>query len=101
MGRVVLVDLTEKVLETVGKFVTYALYPDSMYSVTVGLLKTGARISVGYNPWSNIPRDTDISAICARHGGGGHPVVGGIAFAANEVDRARSIAREIAAELAG
>ena len=34
-------------------------------------------------------------------GGGGHPVVGGISFAANEVERARLVAREIAKELAG
>lgn len=100
-GRVVFVDLTETVLDTVGKFVTYALFPDSVYSVIVGLLKSGPKISVGYNPWSGRPRDADISAICARYGGGGHPVVGGIAFAQNEVERARSVANQIANELAG
>lgn len=100
-GRVVFVDLTESVLETVGKFVTYALFPDSVYSVIVGRLRSGPKISVGYNPWSGSPLDTDISAICARYGGGGHPVVGGIAFAQNEIDRARNIANLIANELAG
>lgn len=100
-GRVVFVDLTESVLDTVGKFVTYALFPDSVYSVIVGRLKSGPKISVGYNPWSGHPLDTDISAICARYGGGGHPVVGGIAFGQHEVDRARSIANQIANELAG
>jgi hypothetical protein len=100
-GRVVFVDLTETVLDTVGKFVTYALFPDSVYSVVVGLLKSGPKISVGYNPWSGRPRDTDISAICARYGGGGHPVVGGIAFTRNDLERARTIANDIASELAG
>ncbi|MBK7581057.1 MAG: hypothetical protein IPI67_12690 [Myxococcales bacterium] len=100
MGRVVFVDLTETVLDSVGKFVTYALFPDSVYSVVVGVLKSGAKVSVGYNPWSGKPLDTDISAICARYGGGGHPVVGAIAFRAAEVDRAREIARAIAEELA-
>jgi hypothetical protein len=100
MGRVVFVDLTASVLDAVGKFVTYALYPDSVYSVSVGLMKSGAKVSVGYNPWSGKPLDTDISAICARYGGGGHPVVGAIAFRANEVDRAREVARSIAEELA-
>lgn len=100
-GRVVFVDLTESVLESVGKFVTYALFPDSVYSVIIGLLKNGAKISVGYNPWSGQPLDADISAICARYGGGGHPVVGGIAFKSGEIDRARNIARSIADELAG
>lgn len=100
-GRVVLVDLTDSVLETIGKFVTYALYPDAIYSVVVALLKNGAKISVGYNPWSGKPLDADISAICARHGGGGHPVVGAIPFRANDLERARTVAREIATELAG
>jgi hypothetical protein len=100
-GRVVFVDLTETVLDTVGKFVTYALFPDSVYSVIVGLLKSGPKISVGYNPWSGRPLDTDISAICARYGGGGHPVVGGIAFGQHEVERARVVAQQIADELEG
>jgi hypothetical protein len=100
-GRVVFVDLTEEVLDSVGKFVTYALFPDSVYSVIVGLLKHGPKISVGYNPWSGRPLDTDISSICARYGGGGHPVVGGIAFSNTEVERARSVARDIAEELQG
>jgi len=99
MGRVVFVDLTDGVLESISKFVTYALHPDSVYSVVVGSLKGGVKISVGYNPWSGAPLDTDISAICARHGGGGHPVVGAIAFKATEVDQARAIARAIAEEL--
>lgn len=100
MGRVVFVDLTENVLESVSKFVTYALHPESVYSVVVGLLKGGAKISVGYNPWSGKPLDTDISAICARYGGGGHPVVGAISFKSTDVERAREVARAIARELA-
>lgn len=100
-GRVVFVDLTDSVLESVGKFVTYALYPSSVYSVLVGVLKGGPKISVGYNPWSGQALDADISAICARYGGGGHPVVGGISFGVNEVERARLVALEIARELAG
>jgi len=100
-GRVVFVDLTESVLESVGKFVTYALFPDSVYSVVVGLLKNGPKISVGYNPWSGRPLDTDISAICARYGGGGHPVVGGISFPSAGLEEARRVARSIASELNG
>ena len=101
LGRVVFVDLTESVLESVGKFVTYALFPDSVYSVVVGLLKNGPKISVGYNPWSGRPLDTDISAICARYGGGGHPVVGGISFPSAGLEEARRVARSIASELNG
>jgi hypothetical protein len=101
LGRVVFVDLTESVQESVGKFVTYALFPDSVYSVVVGRLKNGPKISVGYNPWSGRPLDTDISAICARYGGGGHPVVGGISFPNAALEEARRVARSIATELAG
>jgi nanoRNase/pAp phosphatase (c-di-AMP/oligoRNAs hydrolase) len=99
-GRVVFVDLTDAVLESVGKFVTYALFPHSTYSVIIGVLKSGVKISVGYNPWSGQPLDTDISAICARWGGGGHPVVGGISFKSSELERAREAAQQIVDELA-
>ncbi len=101
LGRVVFVDLTAKVVEGLEKFVTYSLYPDAVYSVVVGLRRADVNISVGYNPWSGTPRDTDISAICARHGGGGHPVVGAISLEREQLERARGIARSIAQELAG
>jgi len=100
-GRVVLVDLSEAELETYGKFVTYALYPDAMYSVIVGRFKNGARINVGYNPWSSHELDRDLSSICGRYGGGGHPFVGGISFPAEDVHRAQNVAHEIARELDG
>jgi hypothetical protein len=100
-GRVVLCDLTDSVADVIGKFVTYALYPKSEYSVIIGLLKNGVKVSVGFNPWSGKQRDTDISAICARYGGGGHPFVGGISFERAELERARSVARQIAGELSG
>jgi hypothetical protein len=100
-GRVVLVDLSEAELETYGKFVTYALYPDAMYSVILGRFKNGARINVGYNPWSTRELDRDLSSICGRYGGGGHPFVGGITFPAEDVHRAQNVAHEIARELDG
>lgn len=97
--RVVLVDLSSAELETYGKFVTYALYPQAMYSVILGRFENGARINVGYNPWSEQLRDRDLSSICGRYGGGGHPFVGGISFPAHDLHRARSVAHEIALEL--
>jgi hypothetical protein len=100
-GRVVLVDLSGAELETYGKFITYALYPDAMYSVILGRFRNGARINVGYNPWSVHRLDRDLSSICGRYGGGGHPFVGGISFTAEDVHRARNVAHEIALELNG
>jgi hypothetical protein len=99
LDRVVLVDLSGAELETYGKFVTYALYPQAMYSVIVGKFKNGARINVGYNPWSTQTLDRDLSSICGRYGGGGHPFVGGISFPAEDVLRARDVAQAIALEL--
>ncbi len=101
VGRVALVDLTDKVTKTVGKFAAYAAFPTCTYSVLVGKLNSGLKISVGYNPWSGQELDIDISAICARHGGGGHPFVGGISLPANQAERAVALANEIATELNG
>jgi len=96
LGRVVFVDLTEEVNEVVGKFVTYALFPDSSYSVIVSRGRTRCKISVGFNPWSKHPRTHDISAICSKYGGGGHPVVGAVSMAGTAVNEAREAAQAIA-----
>jgi hypothetical protein len=98
-GPVVFVDLTDEVIEVAGKFVTYALYPKSAYSVTLSRSKSKNKISVGYNPWSGITRIHDIAKICERYGGGGHPVVGAIALAVGDVAAARKVAMEIVATL--
>jgi hypothetical protein len=99
LDRVVLVDLSGSELESYGKFVTYALYPRAMYSVILGRFKNGARINVGYNPWSEHTLDRDLSSICGRYGGGGHPFVGGISFPAEDLHRAFDVAQAIALEL--
>jgi hypothetical protein len=98
-GPVVLVDLFDEVIEVAGKFVTYALYPKSMYSVTLTRSKTKLKLSIGYNPWCGSPRTHDISTICERYGGGGHAVVGAIAFALGDLTAARAAAMEIVKEL--
>jgi hypothetical protein len=100
-GPVVLVDLSGVVVEVATKFVTYALWPESAYSVVVSRSKTKCKISIGYNPWSGKERRHNIAQICERHGGGGHPVVGAISLPLSEVARARQLAREITEELAG
>jgi hypothetical protein len=100
-GRVVYADLRDRQLDAAGKFVGYALHPDSVYSVMVGRQGKGAKVLVGYNPWCGVARDFDLSVICARHGGGGHPYVGAIPFRASEHDRAVEVARLIASELVG
>jgi hypothetical protein len=99
IGAVVFVDLTEQFIDVAGKFVTYALYPESTYSVLLSRSKSKCKISVGYNPWSPFPRRHNIAAICERYGGGGHPVVGAVSLPAEKVEEAKALARSIAQEL--
>ena len=99
-GIVVVVDVSDLLLDAAGKFVTYALYPESAYSILLSRSKSKCKISIGYNPWSPAPRRHNIAAICERHGGGGHPVVGAISLRADQVEEARALVRSIAEELA-
>ena len=99
-GDTVLVDLTDRVIDVASKFVTYALFPERLYSVVVTRSATKCKLSIGYNPWAPRPRTHHIASICERYGGGGHPVVGAVSFAASDVARAKQIASEIADELA-
>lgn len=99
-GPVVLVDLSAAVVDVAVKFVTYALWPESAYSVVLSRSSSKCKISIGYNPWAPIARKHNIAAICERHGGGGHPVVGAISLPAADVERAQKIARDITEELA-
>ena len=99
-GIVVVVDLSDQLLDVAGKFVTYALYPRSAYSILLSRSKSKCKISIGYNPWSPVPRRHNIAAICERYGGGGHPVVGAITLVADKVEEAKALVRSIADELA-
>lgn len=86
-------------IEGYNKFIPYYLYPDCRYNVSVLVTPHRSKVSVGFNPWSPLPREHNIAKICERYGGGGHPVVGAISLGTDEVDRAREVAREIAEEL--
>ena len=92
-------DISGHDLEGYNKFIPYYLFPQATYCVGVSLSSFRSKISVGSNPWSPRPRTQNLAALCERHGGGGHPVVGAISFAPNELEKARTIAQEIAAEL--
>ena len=94
-------DVSDYDLEGYNKFIPYYLFPQATYCVGVSLSTYRAKISVGSNPWSSHPRTHNLAALCERHGGGGHPVVGAISFDPGELEKARGIAREIVAELRG
>lgn len=97
--RVVFVDITDAPLDISAKFVTYALFPASTYSVTLSRNKQHYKLSVGYNPWSGAPRTHDIASICRRYEGGGHPAVGACSFPLSALEKAREAARAITEEL--
>ena len=95
---VVFFDLGDKGVPAFNKFISYYLFPEARYAVGVSI-GARAKISVGFNPWAKTPRTHDISKICERYGGGGHPVVGAVSVAKSDSARARQIAAEIVAEL--
>lgn len=98
-GRVAFVDMTDEPVHAISKFAVYAEFPQALYSVVLARLKSALKISVGYNPWCGPALDHDIGTLCALHGGGGHPVVGGIAFSLEELDKARTVASNLARTL--
>jgi hypothetical protein len=93
---VVEIDLSETDVEGANKFIAYELFPDSRYTVVVSRDRKRSKVSVGSNPWSKVPRTHDISRLCERYGGGGHPVVGAVSLDPERLLDARRIAGEIA-----
>lgn len=82
-----------------NKFIPYFLYPEARYCVAVTASSSRTKVSVGSNPWAPVPRSHDIAALCARYGGGGHPVVGAVSLAQGATDKARAVALEMSAAL--
>ncbi len=98
-GDVAVVDLAAAGLEAGNKFVLYWLHPGARYTVTVSHDAKRSKVSVGSNPWARPARAHDISRICERYGGGGHPVVGAVSLGPDRLEEARRVAREIVATL--
>lgn len=96
---VVYFDLSNEDAEGYSKFIPYYLFPESAYSVGVSLSPSRSKVSVGFNPWSPIPRRHNLASICERYDGGGHAVVGAISFRPDQIELARDTAKVIAAEL--
>jgi hypothetical protein len=96
---VVFIDLADSGIEAANKFIAYDLFPQARYTVVVSRDAKRSKVSVGSNPWARPQRAHDISKICERYGGGGHPVVGAVSLEPHRIEDARRIAKEIAAEL--
>jgi hypothetical protein len=80
-------------------FLGYLLFPTCLYAISATSTATSIKISVGVNPWTTRTRRHDIGELCARHGGGGHAVVGGVTLRADELPRARETLASLVREL--
>ena len=98
-NHVVYFDLVDAGYEGFNKFIPYYLYPETTYTVALTRGSQRTKISVGSNPWAPRPRTHNIAKICERYGGGGHAVVGAISLKPDEVEKGRTIVKEIVAEL--
>jgi hypothetical protein len=98
-GGVITFDLTGYDLEGYNKFIPYYLHPEGTYTVAVSPSSFRTKISVGSNPWAPEEPRHNLATICERYGGGGHARVGAISLEPDQVDEARRIAAEVAAEL--
>jgi hypothetical protein len=96
---VITFDLTGYDLEGYNKFIPYYLHPEGTYTVSVSPSSFRTKISVGSNPWASAEPRHNLASICERYGGGGHARVGAISLEPGQVDEARRIAAEVAAEL--
>ncbi|WP_419806149.1 phosphoesterase [Terriglobus sp.] len=98
---VITFDITDQPTEGYSKFIPYYLLPEAVYAVGLSQSSFRVKISVGTSPWTTVPKErlADISKICERFGGGGHPRVGAISLAKGELQEARRIAGVVADEL--
>ena len=92
-------DLIGYEIEGYNKFIPYYLFPGSTYTVSVSASSFRTKISVGSNPWSIVEPAHNLASICERYGGGGHAKVGAISLEPGQIEKARSVAAEIVAEL--
>ncbi len=100
-GDVVVFDRFDDVGARSPGFLGYLLFPTCLYAVSCTRTPQSIKITVGVNPWTNRVRRHDIGKLCAKYGGGGHAVVGGITLRPDELPRARDTTKLLIAELAG
>jgi hypothetical protein len=96
---VVFFDVSDLDLEGYNKFIPYLLFPHCLYSVGVSASATRAKVSLGSNPWDDTSAEKNLASLAEEFGGGGHPRVAAISFNPGDLERARQVAREIAARL--
>lgn len=92
---VVSFDLVDEGVDSLNKFIAYALYPEARYTLWVGQGPSRTKVSLGSNPWRPELRKHDLAELAGRYGGGGHPVVAAVSFKPGEQARARAAWREM------
>lgn len=82
-------------------FLGYWLFPQAFYAVAGTRTDSTIKITVGLNKWTTSTRTPmiDVGALCARFGGGGHAMVGGVTLRGDELPRARETIAQLVAEL--
>ena len=80
------------------RYAAYYLWPNIKFLVAVYRDGKGFKLTVGANPWRPFS-GPDLSLLCERYGGGGHPEIGGILVSTKK--RALQVGREIAQILKG
>ena len=98
-GDVIVFDRMSDVGARSPAFLGYLVFPRCQYAISATRTTQSIKLTVGINPWGPHPRRHDIGELCARHGGGGHAVVGGVTLRADELPRARATLDAIVREL--
>jgi hypothetical protein len=96
---VIFFDVSDLDLEGYNKFIPYLLHRGCVYSVSVSSSKVRAKVSLGTNPWNQATAEANLASLAEKFGGGGHPRVAAISFEPSDLERAREVARELAAVL--
>ncbi len=92
-------DIADQDSEGFNKFIPYYLFPAAVYSVALSHSPERTKIAVGSNPWNPTSKDANLASICEKYGGGGHAKVAAISLPPADLDRARQVAKQIAAQL--
>jgi hypothetical protein len=98
-GSVIVFDRFDDIGARSPGFLGYLLFPTCTYAVTGTRTATSIKITAGVNPWNPAPRRHDVGELCARLGGGGHAVVGGVTLCGDELPRARATVEALVREL--
>jgi hypothetical protein len=96
---VIFFDVSDLDLEGYNKFIPYLLHPEGVYSVSVSASPMRAKVSLGTNPWNQATADKNLATLAEQYGGGGHQRVSAISFDPQDLERARKVARDLAAVL--